>query len=442
MTTQPAIRSYQLEITPHTSLIDEPVSIRLSGLQAHQHVTLHAQTLDGHRQSWQSAATFVADAQGIVDLSIHQPLSGDYSEVDPLGLFWSMSVLEKGKKKKVFFARNAPRPLTVTFHAEVEGETVATATIQRLFMASDVTSILVADQDFVGTLFVPPGAGPHPVALILNGSDGGMRECAASLLASRGYAGLALTYFSGLSGIEDCSKDLIEIPLEYFASAIHWLQAQETIDGEKIAVIGLSRGGELALLLGATFPAIKAVVGGAPGAHMHAGLRNGQAVSQSAWTYQGKSLPYVASKITFLDYIQNFWKAFIRRQPLTLRAAFLKATAGLSEMDESTIPVENTRGPLLLISGKDDQLWPSDLYAELVVARLKKHNHPYTVEHMCYEQAGHFVCFPYGLPSLPPMLEMAIGPVSIDFGGAASCQTRATTDSWQKILAFLAKSFQ
>jgi UDP:flavonoid glycosyltransferase YjiC (YdhE family) len=100
-----------------------------------------------------------------------------------------------------------------------------------------------------------------------------MRECAASLLASRGYAGLALAYFSGFSGIEDCPKDLIEIPLEYFASAIHWLQERETIDGGKIAVIGLSRGGELALLLGATFPTIKAVVGGAPSAYVQSGLR-------------------------------------------------------------------------------------------------------------------------------------------------------------------------
>ena len=59
----------QLEITPHISLIDEPVSLRLSGLQPYQHVTIHAQTLDGFHQPWQSAATFLADEQGMVDLS-------------------------------------------------------------------------------------------------------------------------------------------------------------------------------------------------------------------------------------------------------------------------------------------------------------------------------------------------------------------------------------
>jgi dienelactone hydrolase len=438
---QDVTTSCQLEITPNTSLIDEPVSLRLSGLPPHQHATFHAQTLDGFHQQWQSTATFVADEHGTIDLGTQRPLSGSYSEVDPLGLFWSMSVIEKGKQKKVFFARNKPRPLTVTMNVEVEGALVATESIQRLFAAPGVVSIPVTDQDFVGTLFVPPGPGPHPVAIILNGSDGGMRECAASLLASRGYAGLALAYFSGFSNIEDCPKDLVEIPLEYFASAIRWLREQEAIDGEQIAVIGLSRGGELALLLGATFPEIKAVVGGAPGAYIQCGLRNMQPVPQAAWTYQGEALPYLEAQTSFLDYMQNFWK-FIRHQPFTSRMAFLKGMKKLSETDETIIPVENTRGPLLLISGKDDQLWPSDVYAELVVERLKKHHYPYPVEHVCYEQAGHFVCFPYGLPSLPPMLELATGPVIFGFGGVASAQARANIDSWQKILAFLAKSFQ
>ncbi|HEX7736642.1 MAG TPA: acyl-CoA thioester hydrolase/BAAT C-terminal domain-containing protein, partial [Ktedonobacteraceae bacterium] len=342
---------------------------------------------------------------------------------------------------EVFFVRNKPRSLTVTFRAAIEDVTVATATIQRLFVAPGVTSIPVTDQAFVGTLFLPPGPGPHPVALILNGSDGGMRESAAALLASRGYAGLALAYFSGFSGIEDCPKDLIEIPLEYFSSAIHWLQEQEAIDGEKIAVIGLSRGGELALLLGATFPAIKAVVSGAPGAYVQCGLRNMQPVPQSAWTYQDKALPYVRMRTSFLAFAQGFW-TFVRHKPFTLRAAFLKGTEKLSAADETAIPVENTRGPLLLISGKDDQLWPSDVYAELVVERLKKHNHPYAVEHVSYERAGHFVCFPYGLPSLPPMLELATGPALMGFGGEASFQARANAASWQKILAFLARTFQ
>jgi hypothetical protein len=110
MLTQPATPSCQLEITPHTSLIDEPVSICLSGLQPRQHVTIHAQMLDGFHQRWQSAATFAADEQGMVDLRTQKPLSGSYTEVDPMGLFWSMSIIEKGKKKKPSLRETNPVP--------------------------------------------------------------------------------------------------------------------------------------------------------------------------------------------------------------------------------------------------------------------------------------------------------------------------------------------
>ena len=46
---------------------------------------------------------------------------------------------------------------------------------------------------------------------------------------------------------------LSNIPLEYFETAIEWLQHQPRLDGGRIAVSGTSRGGELSLLLGATF---------------------------------------------------------------------------------------------------------------------------------------------------------------------------------------------
>jgi hypothetical protein len=73
--------------------------------------------------------------------------------------------------------------------------------------------------------------------------------------------------------------------------------------------------------------------------------------------------------------------------------------------------------------------------------RLRRYQHPYSYEHLCYEEAGHFVCFPYDLPSLPPMI--ALSPVAgmlIVFGGTPSVQAAAATDSWSKILIFLKES--
>jgi hypothetical protein len=73
----------------------------------------------------------------------------------------------------------------------------------------------------VGTLFQPAGDGPFPTVLVVGGSAGRevfSGQCAA-LLAGHGYASLALSYFAA----EGLPKNLVGIPLEYFARAIGWL---------------------------------------------------------------------------------------------------------------------------------------------------------------------------------------------------------------------------
>ena len=95
---------------------------------------------------------------------------------------------------------------------------------------------------------MPNGPGPHPAIVWLGGSEGGLREGTAALLASHGYATLALAYF----GVDPLPPELIEIPLEYCKEGIDWLKAQPSVDAQHIAVLGGSKGAELALLLAAT----------------------------------------------------------------------------------------------------------------------------------------------------------------------------------------------
>src|SRR5690606_20354069 len=95
---------------------------------------------------------------------------------------------------------------------------------------------------------------------------------------------------------EALPKYLIEIPLEYFETAIAWLQAQPQIDGERIAVGGGSRGGELSLLLGATFPQLKAVVANVPSGLAWGGFSPDPAdANKPAWTFRGKPVAFMQS---------------------------------------------------------------------------------------------------------------------------------------------------
>lgn len=418
---------------PERTLVDEPVGIRITGLRPGQVVLVRARTHDGALKVWEAWATFAADAVGVVDSAKQQPLTGTYDGVDAMGLFWSMTLMNT--KKKAFFVKSKATPIVVTLMAEIEGKIVAEARIERLFASPGIKQVAVQEEGLIGTLFLPDTDERRPGVMILNGSDGGMHENAAALLASRGYVALALPYF----GLEDLPKNLMEIPLEYFETAIHWLMRQPTVKSENIAVIGLSRGGELALLLGATFPEIKAVVAGAPSGVMHAGINTAKYndVSHAAWTYRGEVLPYVFFKRTFFDSVRFMWK-WLTHKPVASRTDFLRVLKKRDLLEKATIAVEHINGPVLLISGQDDQLWPSATFAEMVMQRLAEHHFPHPYRHLSYEGAGHFVCFPYGLPSLPPMTVLSpVGGMFIAFGGSAKANAVAADDSWRQILASL-----
>src|SRR5699024_2414512 len=84
---------------------------------------------------------------------------------------------------------------------------------------------------------------------------------------------------------------------EYFATAFKWILRNLSPKDNFIAVAGLSRGGELAMLLGAYFPDyVSAVIGYAPSSVVHGVLRvgrPGETRDATAWTWQGEALPNV-----------------------------------------------------------------------------------------------------------------------------------------------------
>ena len=116
----------------------------------------------------------------------------------------------------------------------------------------------VREGGLVGTLFLPGASAPRAAVLALGGAGGGLSEGAAETFAREGFAALALAYF----GLDGLPRELVEIPLEYFEGAISWLRRLPKVGAGRVAVVGNSKGGELALLLGAAYPRnVGAVVG-------------------------------------------------------------------------------------------------------------------------------------------------------------------------------------
>jgi dienelactone hydrolase len=263
--------------------------------------------------------------------------------------------------------------------------------------------------------------------IIVSGSGGGLAEDQPALLASRGYAVLSLAYF----GMEGVPQDLVNIPLEYFGRAINWMRSHKSVDRERIAVMGASRGGELALLLGATFPEIKAVVAYVPSGVTWPGLsRDPSQQVPASWTRGGGALPFMPGPPPDIE----AWS----KPPVVLTPTFHKAMTMLAREQWPEIEVEKTAGPILMLSGSDDQMWPSLVLADIAAQRLLRHKFAHRFEHVTYAGAGHFIRFPYS-PTITEIFHPVV-KVLMALGGDAVSNAAADHDSWTRLLGFLAAS--
>lgn len=412
----PFAAAQEINLEPERALSDTPVTITLSGFEAGSEVTLRARMRDETDVPWASYAIFEVAEDGTLDLSSQAPLEGTYTESDPMGLFWSMQP-ESEPEAGLFLS--TLEPWVITLGAEVGGETVATAEAERLSVEGDVTRTEVRDEGLVGTLFTPPGDGPHPAIIVLGGSEGGLDEGWAAALASRGYAALALAYF----GIDGLPEELLEVPLETFYTALDWFAAQGAVDEERIALVGGSKGGEAALLVASRRPEVRAVVAYVPSSVVWQGISFTDFTPRSSWSLAGEGLPFVpyaAMPGTLPD----------NPETMVLEPLY-RGSLERYEGDEAFIPVEDIGGPVLLISGGDDALWPSALMAEAVKERLEASGHGDLAEHLSYEDAGHLILNPY----VPTWGTEAI--IGLAMGGTPQANAEAAADSWPRVLDFL-----
>ncbi len=96
--------------------------------------------------------------------------------------------------------------------------------------------------------------------------------------------------------------------------------------------------------------------------------------------------------------------------------------------------MENIHGPVLLLSGKDDQICPSSLMATRLMERLRRHGYPYGDEHLSYDGVGHSIPSEY-LPTA-----RARRGTKLTIGDTPEGTALAQAHSWPKIVRFLVKA--
>ena len=159
-----------ISVEPNSSLVDKKVKILVSGLEPNQNVTLQARMVGEKGEVFESYAHYIADKDGGIDVRSDPSFGGAYLGVEPMGLLWSMKLAPGQRKGIKLIKRDVTKPFEVELKcfgdhiSPNEGlrKPLSSVTFERWYMTDGVKRIVLKDQRFHGTLFIPPGDGPFP----------------------------------------------------------------------------------------------------------------------------------------------------------------------------------------------------------------------------------------------------------------------------------------
>jgi len=129
--------------------------------------------------------------------------------------------------------------------------------------AKNITLLELSTPFNGSTLYVPNDGKIYSGIVMLHGSEGGSLPYAsreAQFLAANGYAVLAFCWYNCLKNPILSPMDPLEnVELRKTIEAIRWLKNSSYVKGGKIALLGWSRGGEQAVLLGSISDSINLI---------------------------------------------------------------------------------------------------------------------------------------------------------------------------------------
>ncbi|XP_066470137.1 bile acid-CoA:amino acid N-acyltransferase [Tiliqua scincoides] len=404
-----------LTATPRSSLADEPVKIHITGLEPSQIVTIWASLTDEKGMLFKARAFYKADKNGEVDLERDAATGGDYFGVQPMGLFWFM----KPEKPFIRLMKRDVMNTPYEVHLDVfeslqlffssQDQPAASQIVERWYSTPGMQRISVRHGRIRGALFIPAGQGPFPGVIDIFGGIGGLIEFRASLLASSGFAVLALAYFA----YDSLPNFLYEIDLNYFEEAAEFLLKHPKVCGPGVGVLGICKGAEIALAMATFLPQIRATIC----------INGTNAINGGPLRYRDLHIESIPYKLECIQVTEGGVLELFRSVEET----------HTEEHQGSILPLEKAQGKILFIVGESDMNYNSKAYAMQALKRMREHGKTHCAL-LSYPGTGHLIeppASPFCPCSISPFL-----PLPVLWGGEAQAHTTAQVNSWREIKTF------
>ena len=291
-----------------------------------------------------------------------------------------------------------------------------------------ISTETIGANDISAKLISKANNSTRPLLIVVPGSGGSFipSEKLFGLVLS-GYDVLSIAYF----GEKNLPKMIELIPLEYLQKVVLWSKSK--FSGRKIVLLGISKGAEYSLAFASNFDLIDGLICYSPSSFIlpnHIGLQD-EGMQKSSWSLNGKELPFAelksfndkAGKIIYKKYIDLIF-------------------GNREQMMKSRIKVENIKCNLLLLSGKEDLVWPSSKMASMLKTEAEKSDEEYKVKQISYENCGHqFVWFdekePKTRTEYQSMNLTGIKKHKFLYGGTHEGTIRAMVNSRNEVISFL-----